>query len=217
SQVVPAEKKKQEKPLPEALANQGVESFAWDPQGEKMAFWDPADEKLKLWSNNVVKTITPIAKGPIPLRWVWAPSQALVLGVAGRDLYRIDLQSTSKKKAVMAFDPSHFMWSNQGDFVLVNDPENKIHRLMGQTLTPESVDLGVNLEKAVWSRDGKLIYAIEDAKENKTTVKAYDFDSKAESEITVKYDFPISKIVTDENGSIYFFNERQQNWFLLDA
>lgn len=216
SQVVPAEKRRQEKPLPEAFANQGIESFAWDPKGESMAMWDPSDEKLKLWSNDVLKTITPLKKSGIPLRLVWSPAQDLLLAVAGRDLYRIDTQAAAKKKAIMGFDPSHFTWSDHGDFILVNDPKNKVHRLAGQTLAPEALDVNVNLEMAVLARDGKLIYAVASAEENKTTIKAYDFASKLESEITAKFDFPISKIVTDENGSIYFFNDKQQTWFLLD-
>lgn len=216
SQVVPAEEKGKDKPLPGALEKQGVVSFAWDSKGEKMVYLDPADEKLKLWLDNASKTVTPLKGGISPMRLMWAPAQNLIVGVAGRDLYRIDPVAASKKKAILAFDPTHFLWSDQGSFILVNNSENKVYRLENSTLAVQGLDLNVDLSMAAWGRDGKLVYTAFDKQENRTTVKAYDLANGLESEITAKFDFPISKIITDANGSIYFFNDRQQNWFLLD-
>ncbi len=216
SSVVPAERKFLEKALPPELEKGGVLSFAWDSKGEKLAFLDPADLKLKLWVNGDSKIVTPFGDTAFAMRLLWAPNQEVLLGSSGRNLYRIDTKAASKKKTVLPFDPTHFLWSGQGDFILANDSKNKVYQVEGSTVVAKVTGLGIDLSKASWSQDGKLIYAILETQENRTSIRAFDMSDGTEIEITAKFDFPVSKITMDESGNLYLFNNRQQNWYRLD-
>ena len=49
------------------------------------------------------------------------------------------------------------------------------------------------------------------------TIDAYNPAVDEIQNITTKYNFPISQIASDEKGAIYFFNDMEKTWYVLET
>jgi hypothetical protein len=215
--VIPAEPiSVDNKPLPTDMASADILGAAWDAQGEKLAYVDLGDNTVKVWSGGAAKTITPLENLGKGFQFLWAPNDSELVATDDQDLYLIDTQLASRKKFQLGFVSQNPKWSPKSDFLVLNDPQNKIYKMGVGGEPPSPMEFQVDLGRSVWDSDGRLIYYSEDDQNNQTKVLAYNLSTGESTEIVTKYDFPLSKIAQDKNGAIYFFNPRLASWSVLD-
>jgi hypothetical protein len=217
SLVAPAESPSMEnRPLPDNLDPTSISAFVWDTKRERLAYLDKSDEKVKIWSGGTAKVITPLKNIKEGFGLLWSPNATLLAGLMGDELYFIDTQKASRKKIMVGFEPQGTLWGLNGETLLVNESQDKVYKLDPQENKPIPISLKADLRNAAWDPNGKLIYFLVDEKANQTKVFVYDPVTDESTEIISKYNFPVSKITRDVNGTIYFYNTNLKNWSTLE-
>ena len=216
-QEIPEEDVIYEKDMPEILNDYLITSYGWDEKGEDLAFLDQKDEKLKILdSENNVKAVTSLKKLSADFKILWSPDKKYILGIDNADLYIINISKASRKKNILGFSPLNIKWTADSAYALFNDDENDIYSvdLINQDIEPLAVTIDLN--NSAWGKNDDLIYFIYDGETNKTDIGSFDLKIKENDIIITKYNFPVTRILSDKNSDIYFYNTENAKWYKLD-
>ena len=204
------------KDIPPKVVSLSPRGTAWTSDGAKLAFWDPGDQRLKIWNKeNGIGAITPLKGMSESLSISWSTDGATLLAYADREIYWIDTVAAARKKAILDFAPQNPAWSPKGDVVWVNDNGGSVYGIRSNDLSAKKIRLNVNLVNGVWLNGESFVYFTTDTKTNKTVIAQYNISTDQSAEVVAKYNFPVSKVVTDGQGAVFFLNPDENRWYRL--
>lgn len=213
--VSEAPEEKELRGLPEKLKGMSATTATWDLNEEKLIFLD--NNKLKIWEENGdLKTITTLRNIGDGLNLYWAPNENNVLGNIRDETYFINIDKASRTKQILKFIPKNITWSPGGKYLLANNTDNKLYKIDFSEKSVKPMETTLDLNNAVWNTDNSLIYFNYDQKENQTTISYFDVLSVKKTEILIKNDFLIEKIVADNNNIVYIYSPDLESWNQLD-
>ncbi len=184
---------------------------------KELPFLDSKDDKLKIRKEGgELKIITTLKNIRGQLNLYLSSGGEYLLGNVGYEFYFIDIKKTSRKKQVSDFVPKNITWSPGSKYLLMNNLTNELYMVNFATQLIEPIEVALDLNNAVWSDENNLIYFDYDEEGNQTTINHFDVLSAKKTQILTKNDFPIEKIVADEDNIVYFYNPDLASWHQLD-
>jgi len=217
STAIPSFETRPKKNLPRALENLAISAPAWDQNETNFAFIDKGEEKLKIWGpDENFKIVASLKNVSNDFNLYWSPDNQFLFGVENNNIFLIDVTRATRKKIVLGFNPKNATWFPDSKFLLINDDENNIYKIDPLNAKVIPVAVIFNLGNAVWDINNMLISYTYDSKENKTTIESLDPETGDKKIIVTKYNFPLSKILTDKNKKIYLYNSETESWYELD-
>lgn len=215
--AMPTEENNEQKNPPAAVRALPYANASWSADGNMLAFIDKTDDKLKIFDENGnIKTVTPL-KGMGPdFKLYWSSDNKYLFGAERNDIYFIDIQNAARKKMYIGFSPMNIKCFPANPYLLANDDENGLYKIniAGKTIEPIAATL--LLANSAWEKDGRLIFFTYDSPAQKTSIKSFDINTGQEYEILAQNNFSASKIASDKDGNIYFYNSIDKTWYNLD-
>ena len=217
SDYLPADETKLQKSIPEALGGLSVLAPAWDQMDSNLAFIDQQDDRLKILdSDENIKTIVALKNISDGFKLYWSPDSKCLFGTEGSDIYFINVAKASRKKNILGFAPRNVTWALEGGYLFINDDENNLYKIDMDEEKIEPLAIEFDLSNSVWDEDNFLVSFIYNSEENKATIESFNPVSNEKKEILVKYNFPVTKITSDENKKVYLYNSELEKWYELD-
>ena len=172
---------------------------------KELPFLDLEDNKLKIRGEvGELKTITTLKNIKEEFVLYWSPDKKYLLGHDGDEIYFINIEEASRKKQVSEFILKNITWSPGSEYLLANNIKNELYKIDFAAQLTEPMEITLDLNNAVWRDNNNLIYFDYDQEENKTIINHFNVLSAKKTEIMIKYDFPVEKIVADEDNIVYF-------------
>jgi hypothetical protein len=217
SAAIPPDENTPQKSLPEKVQSMSPANASWNVAENMLAFIDKTDNKLKILDENgTIKTVTPLNNMAESFRLYWSPDNKYLFGAEKNDIYFIDIENVARKKMSIGFAPVNIKWFPAGSYLLVNDDENGLYKIDIAKKTIEPIAVTLPLANAVWEKEGRLIFFTYDSSAKKTEIKSFDLNAGQENEILAQNNFSASKIRSDKDGNIYFYNSEEKTWYNLD-
>jgi hypothetical protein len=217
SAAIPPDENTPQKSLPEKVQSMSPADASWNTAGNMLAFIDKTDDKLKIFDQNeTIKTVTPLKNMGADFKLYWSPDNQYLFGAGKNDIYFIDIQNAARKKMSLGFAPVNIKWFPASPYLLVNDDENGLYKIDIAKKIIEPIAVTLPMANALWEKEGMLIFFTYDSEAKKTDIKSFDLNTGKENKILTQNNFATSKITSDKDGNIYFYNHEEKTWYNLD-